>query len=136
RAAADKLTHTHTLYIVRHGATKLNGEDNTSVDRAWSDVPLTEKGRQEARQAARKLKGKGIGVIVASDLDRARETAEIIGAELGIKPTFTPKLRPWDLGKFTGTKTIEALPQIEIYAREKPDTPVPEGESFNQFRTR
>jgi broad specificity phosphatase PhoE len=130
--------HDHTLYIVRHGCTKMNGEGGTSVDRirAWTDVPLTDKGREEAREAAAKLGGKGIGAIVASNLSRARETAEIIGRTLGLTPTFTHKLRPWDLGKFTGAKTHEALPQIARYVREKPDTPVPDGESFDQFKTR
>lgn len=138
RPAADKLMHDRTLYIVRHGCTRLNGEDTTSVDRirAWSDVPLTDRGRDEARQAAAKLRGKGIGAIVASDLSRARETAEIIGKALGLTPTFSRTLRPWDLGKFTGKATPEALPQIERYVRDKPDTPVPDGESFHQFCAR
>jgi broad specificity phosphatase PhoE len=138
RAAADKLSHDVTVYIVRHGATKLNNQVDTSVDRirAWLDVPLVEEGREEARKAAAKLRGKGIGAIVSSDLDRARETAEIIGGILKIKPTFTMKLRPWDLGKFTGKSTKESLPEIEIYARDKPDQAVPQGESFNKFRDR
>lgn len=138
RAAGDKLVHTVTLYVVRHGATSLNGESGNSVDRirAWSNVPLTDQGRQEARQAAMKLRGKGVGAIVASDLDRAKETAEIIGRGIGLIPTFSRKLRPWDLGIFTGKSTPESLPKIEVYARDKPDTPVPEGESFNQFRDR
>jgi broad specificity phosphatase PhoE len=138
RAASDKLSHDVTLYIVRHGCTKLNGEDNTSVDkiRAWLDVPLTDKGRAEARMAAAKLRGKNVGAIVASDLSRARETAQIIGQALGIKPTFTRKLRPWDLGIFTGKSTRESLPKIGEYARNKPDVAVPQGESFNAFRDR
>lgn len=126
------------LYIVRHGCTKLNGEGGTSEDRirAWSDVPLTDKGRMEARRAASKLAGKGIGAIVASDLIRAEETAKIIGNILGIKPVFTMKLRPWDLGIFTKQRTVDALPRIEVYVRDTPDKPIPEGESFNTFRDR
>jgi Histidine phosphatase superfamily (branch 1) len=99
-------------------------------------VPLTDKGREEARAAATKLKGRDVGAIVSSDLSRAHETAEILGSILEIDPSSSQKLRPWDLGKFTGSKTEEALPEIERYARDKPDTPVPEGESFNDFRDR
>jgi broad specificity phosphatase PhoE len=138
RAAFDKLTHDVTVYIVRHGATKLNNDTDTSVDRirGWANVPLADEGRQEARKAAAKLKSCDIDVIMSSDLDRAAETADIIGKIIGLKPELSQKLRPWNLGKFTGTVTKEALPQIAKYACDKPDTPVPEGESFHQFAAR
>lgn len=138
RAAADKLAHDIVMFIGRHGETKMNNQSDMSEDhiRAWLDVPLTDKGRDEARQMAAKLRGKGIGAIVASDLVRAAETAEIAGAILGIKPTFTMKLRPWDLGEFTGQSTKEALPEIERYVRDMPDKAVPKGESFHTFQHR
>lgn len=127
-----------TIYIVRHGATKLNNDVDTSVDRirGWKDIPLVEKGREEARQAGVKLKGKGIGAIVCSDLSRAHETADIIGKIIGVKPEPAQKLRPWNLGTLQGTTTKEALPQIARYAQETPDKPVPEGESFDSFKAR
>lgn len=127
-----------TIYIVRHGATKLNHDTDTSVDRirGWADVPLVEEGREEARKAGAKLKGKDIGAIFSSDLSRTRETADIIGEILGKKPVTSNKLRPWKLGKFTGQTTKDALPQIAEYAQKRPDSPVPEGESFNTFKAR
>lgn len=126
-----------TIYIVRHGATKLNAEASISVDRerGWSDVPLTEEGRQEARDAAAKLRPKGITAIVSSDLNRAKETAQIIGGILGMKPEFSFKLRPWNLGYLTGKDMKDANPEIAEHAR-NPDEPVKEGESFNKFCTR
>jgi broad specificity phosphatase PhoE/cation transport regulator ChaB len=135
---SDKKDGLVTLHIVRHGATKMNNETDTSQDRirGWTDVPLTDEGREEAVKAAGKLKKYGIQVIVHSDLSRATETAKIIGKELGIKPISSPKLRPWDLGKFSGMSTKDAMPQIEKYVRNEPDEPVPEGESFNDFRNR
>jgi broad specificity phosphatase PhoE len=127
-----------TLYLVRHGETKLNHDNDTSQDRirGWSDVPLTDKGRKEAKVAAAKLKPHGIEVICCSDLSRAKETAEIIGKILGIKPTPSKKLRPWNLGDLTGTSTKDALPQIAKYVREKPKQKVPDGESFENFSDR
>jgi probable phosphoglycerate mutase len=67
------------LIFVRHGATAFNlagircGGD--------LDVPLVEAGRCQAAAAAERIRALGIpvGVIVASDLRRTRETAEIIG---------------------------------------------------------
>lgn len=126
-----------TVYFVRHGATKMNGEAGVSVDRerGWSDVPLTAEGKEDAKAAAEKLKDKGIEVIVASDLRRARQTATIVGKALEIKPQFSSKLRPWNLGEITGKDMKKAKPEIAAYARD-PDERVPEGESFNKFRRR
>lgn len=127
-----------TIYIVRHGATKMNAESAAvSVDRerGWSDVPLTEEGREEARNAAAALKSKGIQAIVSSDLIRAKETAQIIGAILGVKPEFSFKLRPWNLGYLTGKDMKDANPQIKEHAQ-NPNEKVEKGETFNAFRNR
>jgi broad specificity phosphatase PhoE len=129
---------TLTVYLVRHGKTALNEDDkNQSVDRirGWLDVPLTNEGRREARVTAKALRGKGIKAIVSSDLCRASETAKIIGEVLGIKPVFTMKLRPWNLGKLQGKPTKEILSKIEYYI-EHCDEKVPGGETFRQFRDR
>ncbi len=126
------------LYIVRHGETKLNNDTDTSQDRirGWADVPLTDQGRKEAKVAANKLKQYDIEMIFCSDLSRAKETAEIIGKELGIKPISTKELRPWNLGELTGTTTKDALPKIAEYVRKKANKKVPDGESFDDFSDR
>jgi broad specificity phosphatase PhoE len=126
------------FYIVRHGATRLNAESAASVDRerGWSQCPLTAEGAESAREAALKLKDKGIGAIRCSDLARSAETAEIIGRILDLEPQESSKLRPWGLGFLTNKVMATATPQIERYARDKPDMPVPEGESFNEFKRR
>jgi broad specificity phosphatase PhoE len=126
------------VYLVRHGATQLNNTSDTSQDRirGWTDVPLTDEGRQEAEKAAAELKDKGIGYIATSDLSRARETADIIGKALGIEPVPMMGLRPWNLGEFSGKSTKEALPQLAEYVQKRPDEPVPGGESFNAFKAR
>ena len=126
------------IYIARHGATRLNEEAGISVDRerGWSDVPLAPEGREQALKAALKLKDKGIDAIVSSDLNRAKETALIIGHVLGIQPEFSFELRPWNLGHLTGVEMKEATPQIAAYACKTPDKKVPKGESFDEFNTR
>lgn len=126
-----------TAYLVRHGSTDMNNESRASEDRirAWLNVPLNDRGRQEAAQAADDLMSYQIGVIVCSDLERAHETAQIMGQRLHVKVYPTGLLRPWNLGHFAGQPTSEVLPQLVRYA-ESPDTPVPRGESFNSFRER
>lgn len=126
------------VFIVRHGATKMNAQAGVSVDkeRGWSDVPLTTEGRLEAQKAGIKLRGKGIEHISSSNLHRAQETAVTIGHHLGIHPKFDHDLRPWNLGDLTGKDMKQAQPEMEKHARETPDIPVPGGESFNKFVSR
>lgn len=122
----------------RHGATIKNGVRGVSVDveRGWSDVPLTEEGRQQALEAGLLLKGRGITTIRSSNLNRAQETAEIIGEVIHVKPQFDSRLRPWKMGLLTDRDMREVMPKLRAYALNRPDTPVPEGESFNEFRLR
>ncbi len=52
-----------------------------------------------------------------------------------MKPIPTTKMRPWNLGKFTGMTTDEAHDGI-LHHVENPDEAVPDGESFNTFKQR
>lgn len=91
------------LVFVRHGAT----EPNLAGLRCGGDldVPLTDIGRREALLAAQRIRAQGlqIDVIVASDLQRTRETAAIIarefaGVEIVIEPAFAERrLGEWNL---------------------------------------
>lgn len=124
--------------VVRHGATRLNNETDLSQDRIRGhlDVPLAPEGIADAHKAAEKLRPYGVQIIVCSDLQRAQQTAQIIGQTLGIPVQVNPKLRPWNLGDFQGTSTKAALPKIAMFASQQPDQPVPGGESFNSFKER
>lgn len=126
-----------TLYIIRHGATDMNAESNVSADRirGWTDIPLNDEGRQDAEKAGQKLAGMDTPTVMHhSDLDRAAETAQIIGKHVDVPTQSSRALRPWDLGTLTGKSTKEAIPEIEDYVRNKPDQAVPKGESFNEFK--
>ena len=70
-----------TILLVRHGQSTWNLEGRWQ---GQADPPLTDLGQQQARLAAMSL-GATDG-IVASPLERARHTASIIGAELGLGP--------------------------------------------------
>lgn len=63
---------------MRHGA--------DPVDRygGWSEYGLTEVGRSQVNSAKHKLLGKGITGIYSSDLNRAKETAEIVADVLSM----------------------------------------------------
>lgn len=129
---------TKTLLIVRHGATKLNNQTDMSEDRirGWSNVPLSSEGIAEAHQAAADLAQYEPEIIFSSDLERALMTAQIIANSCHCPLQSTPILRPWNLGKMQGQVTKTALPIIQRFVCDAPDQPVPEGESFSQFKDR
>lgn len=128
-----------SFLLVRHGATKLNSDDDASVDRlrGWLDLPLSPEGRKSVERMADGLHAEGIKTVVSSDLERASDTAKILRDRLNIPNFYTTKgLRPWNVGKFAGQRTEEALPVLADYIRNKPHKQVPGGESFDDFRAR
>ena len=72
------------VVFVRHGQSTWNSSGKFS---GWVDIPLTEKGREEARIAGKQLKEQGFHFDIAytSMLDRAIETCDLILEEMGIK---------------------------------------------------
>lgn len=68
-----------TLILIRHGESEANkqGQHQGRGDN-WYDTPLSEKGRKQAGQVSERLKTEEIDYIFASDLKRAKETAEKI----------------------------------------------------------
>ena len=71
------------LLLVRHGQSLGNVEQRIQ----GIDDPLTDHGREQARGVARALADRGdITHLYASPLDRALETASIIGAATGREP--------------------------------------------------
>jgi broad specificity phosphatase PhoE len=87
------------LLLTRHGETDWNR------DRRWqghANPPLNDLGRAQARELAEALHGERLEAIYASDLRRAYETAEIVGARLGLPVTSDPDLREIDVGSWSG----------------------------------
>lgn len=91
------------VLLVRHGQSEWN------ADGRWqgqADPPLTDLGRLQAHHAARNLGV--VDAIVASDLQRATETAVIISGELGVGPlVLEPDLRERDAGEWSGLTRAE-----------------------------
>ena len=65
----------HSIYFARHGETVWNVENKIC---GMTDSPLTEKGRQQARELGRKVKESGVHIdeILYSPLSRAADTAK------------------------------------------------------------
>ena len=88
-----------TIFLVRHGETVDNA---AQIMQGQTQGELNEQGRSQARQVAERLSAEPVDAVVASDLHRAVETAEIIAAPHGLPVMTTPLLRERDWGSFTG----------------------------------
>ena len=93
-----------TLLLVRHGETDWNADGRLQ---GQTDRPLSDYGREQALQLADDLQGEGFDAIYSSDLSRARETAEIVGARLGLRVELDPDLREKDWGNWEGLTSVE-----------------------------
>jgi broad specificity phosphatase PhoE len=88
------------IYITRHGESEANIFH--IISNRELPHPLTEKGRLQATALAEKLRGKSIIRIYTSPIRRARETAEILSAELGVPMECVDALREPDCGVLEG----------------------------------
>ena len=69
------------FYVARHGETEWNALDKVC---GRTDIPLTEKGMEQAKAMGEKLKGEKIDLVVVSPMIRAQQTAEIAAEAAGI----------------------------------------------------
>ena len=123
--------------LVRHGETTWNG---LARYQGQEDVPLCERGRVEAGRLAERLVGSPITAIYASDLTRARDTAQVIADRLGKPVTLEPRLREANLGEWQGLTYAEVRRRYFRDTDPVPayfvDTPPPFGESLRQLQAR
>jgi probable phosphoglycerate mutase len=111
------------LFLIRHGEIRQHRE---KIFLGQTDVPLSDKGREQAAQSAETLRQYGTTAnrIYASDLSRAVETAEIIRDRLdqprrdretpvksdeGISVIREPRLREMSLGEWDGRYVSEIM---------------------------
>ena len=92
----------HSIYFARHGETVWNVENKIC---GMTDSPLTEKGRQQARELGRKVKESGVHIdeILYSPLSRAADTAKAVAEATGLPARCEPRLREQCFGKYEGT---------------------------------
>ena len=87
------------LYFARHGET----DDNARlVFQGQTGKGLNARGRAQARRLAERMKKGRITTIVASDLERAEETARIVGLACELVHSVDPDLREVDVGRWSG----------------------------------
>ena len=136
------------LVLLRHGQSQWNLENRFT---GWKDVPLTQKGIDEANNAGLLLQRNKINIdkVFSSVLERANKTAEIALNASGIENLFEngiliyekdQRLNERDYGDLVGLNKTETADkfgkeQVQIWRRSY-DTPPPNGESLKDVVNR
>jgi len=126
------------LLLVRHGETDWNREQRIQ---GQLQVPLNAVGLRQAELAAERVAQYSFAAAYASDLVRARETAEVLLARLpGLELQFDEALREANFGLWEGLTYGEfraAAPEAAAQWIEAPEeVEAPGGESLVQMRAR
>jgi len=95
------------LVIVRHGETDWS---RTSRHTGRTDIPLTDAGREAARELAAALSGRAFTRVLSSPLARALETARLAG--FGDRVELDDDLREWDYGVYEGRTRVDIAKEI------------------------
>jgi broad specificity phosphatase PhoE len=92
------------IYLARHGETawSLSGQHT-----GLTDLPLTERGEQNARALKGRLAGLNFGMILTSPLQRAARTCELAG--FGDRAEVDSDLLEWNYGKYEGLDSRQIL---------------------------
>lgn len=134
----------NNYFILRHGESLRNIE---KIAACWPEkihCPLTPIGKKQIKNIAQKLKKEKVGFIFSSDLLRTRQTAEIIGKELGLKPKLNKRLREVNVGILNG-KPIKEIgrfwdPEKKLnpvdYYRKRFEIKPPGGETYLDIKKR
>ena len=126
------------VIFVRHGEGVNNAEDvmNSSVHK--KEYGLTERGVEQVRATAQKLRREGATQIIASPLVRTQQTAQILAEELGLSVRTDDRLSEVGMGMYEGRPFAEfraAIPHrddVNTWMHEAPDGM----ETFSSLRSR
>jgi isoleucyl-tRNA synthetase len=120
-------------WAMRHGESENIAFD--IIDSGNQHFHLTAKGKQQVEVAAKKIKD--IDLIFASDLDRTKETAEIIAKTMGSKAIhYDERLREINLGSLSGTRGGAYQKLLPTQEERFEERPVESSESLRDVRAR
>lgn len=97
--------------LLRHGETDWNV---IGRGQGHADVPLNDRGHDQAAAVAPAMAAYGPSLLWSSDLARAAETAAYVAKECALEPVLEPRLREFDLGERTGLTMPEYAERFPV----------------------
>jgi broad specificity phosphatase PhoE len=126
-----------TVYLVRHGSV-LGAETRRFIGHL--DVALSALGERQVAALAERLRRVRLDAIYASDLVRARRTAEILAASHGLPVALRPALREFSMGRWEGLTGDEIrgldAAAFATWMADIAGYQFPEGENLDQLASR
>ena len=136
-ARSPESTRPGGVFLARHGETDYNAQGRFQ---GRLPVPLNATGRAQAGQLALRAAAVGFVELWCSPLERARETAAIVGDALALEPREDARLVETDCGDWTdrpfAAVKAEDPDGFAAFLRADPDFAFPGGESFAAQTTR
>jgi len=105
------------LYLIRHGETEWN---RLGRIQGTTDIPLSSRGEAQARRLANWMRNLRIHRAIASDLTRARRTAELVFGE-SVPVSVDLRLRERSFGPFEGCTVAEIVGELRNRFGEVPE---------------
>jgi len=129
------------IILIRHGETAWNAERRLQ---GHLDIPLNTEGERQAKRLAEALAPESIDLVYASDLQRARQTAQAVARLRGMPVHVDHGLRERCYGGFEGllySEIEQRFPaEFAAWQARDVDAVLPDGknhgETFRQFYTR
>lgn len=125
------------LYLARHGQTAYNALGRFQ---GHGPVGLDDTGRAQARELAERAAQHEWAAFYCSPLERARETAAIVAARIGMQPVEDPRFAETDCGDWTDRTFEDVLAEdpdgFAAFVRVDLRFRFPGGESFAEQRDR
>jgi len=125
------------LFLIRHGRSTWNAARRIQ---GCADPPLDGVGREQACRLAERLREAPPVVLYTSPLQRAQETAQIIGEALGVPVVPDERLKEYDVGDITGLtweQVVEQYPGVaQRWAEAMESVEIPGEEGNAPFRAR
>ncbi len=125
------------VVIVRHGETESN---RRGLFRGRLDVPLNDRGREQAERLAEALRAEPVARVLTSPLVRAVETAAAISRPHGLSPIIDEAFNNFDLGEWQGREKdrvrVEEPDRWKLWTTDPDSLVIPGGESLRDVRER
>lgn len=124
------------LLLIRHGESTWNAEGRIQ---GQANPPLDSVGRHQAQKLAERLLRNPPAVLYSSPLQRATETAQIIGNALGVSVVIDDRLKEYGIGEITGLtweQVAAQYPEVAERWEKAQRLTIPGQEGRESFRVR
>jgi broad specificity phosphatase PhoE len=129
--------HDAEVLLIRHAESEWNALGRWQ---GQADPALSPRGVEQAAALAASLAGERFGLLVSSDLARARETAIALGCAVALAPRWETRLRERHAGSWAGLTRAEIAArwpaELARVGRHDPDARPSGGESFREVAAR